>query len=225
MIGDKNSDDPQNRIRQGQAINPDEIDGNGVPRAIVRLETNAKDASDPRGDEDNKLWKVMNNASVEIAKMLAGKDEIQYLSKPNSPRNAVWQPDPPLEPDCQDTLSSTHHEGGTLWMDKDPATSVTNQFGKIWELENLYIVGPAVLLTLGSPNLILSGVALSWRTADHLVGVITTPPIEAGFEFLFNGAESTFKRWRSAGPGSFALIDGMLVAQPGKPAFIGNEGV
>src|SRR5205814_6183215 len=50
MIGDKTSADPQNRIRQGHGGEPDGIDGNGVPRAVIRLETNAKDASDPRGN-------------------------------------------------------------------------------------------------------------------------------------------------------------------------------
>jgi hypothetical protein len=74
MIGDKTSADPQNRITSGPP------DGNGVPRAVVRLETNPKDASDPRDNEDNKLWKVMNDASVEIAKMFAAGGEIQYLS-------------------------------------------------------------------------------------------------------------------------------------------------
>src|SRR6185437_3452355 len=43
MIGDKTSADPQNRITLGQP------DGNNVPRAKIRLETNPKDASDPRG--------------------------------------------------------------------------------------------------------------------------------------------------------------------------------
>jgi hypothetical protein len=35
---------------------------------------------------------------------------------------------------------------------------------------------------------------------------------------LFDGTERTFQRWRSAGPGSFALVDGTLIAQPGRPS-------
>src|SRR5947199_7972790 len=110
-------------------------------------------------------------------------------------------------------------------MGTDPVNSVTDEFGRIWELDNLYVVGPAVLPTLGSPNPMLSGVALSRRTAEHLVGAITTPSLDAGFDFLFDGTERTFQRWRSAGPGSFALIDGMMIAEPGRTFFIDNEGV
>src|SRR5205807_10316858 len=54
MIGDKTSLDPQNRIKLGEA------DGNGVPRAVVRLETSPKDASDPPGNEDKQLSAVMD---------------------------------------------------------------------------------------------------------------------------------------------------------------------
>ncbi len=209
MIGDKSSADPQNRVALGSA------DGNGVPRATVRLETNPASTSDPRGDEDNRLWKVIDDASEEIAKMFAGQGPIQYLSAPNDPANAVWQPNPPPRGQRQDTLSSTHHEGGTLWMGSNAANSVTDEFGRIWELDNLYAVGPAVLPTMGSPNPMLSGVALSRRTADKLIPPPIVQTVDAGFEYLFDGTEKTFQRWKPAGPGSFALINAMLVAQPG----------
>src|SRR5262249_51831756 len=104
MIGDKTSSDPQNRVTLGPP------DGNGVPRAMVRLETNPIGPSDPRDDKDNKLWEVMDAACEEIAQMFAGPGPIQYLSSPNNPGNAVWQPNPPPRNTRQDTLSSTHHE-------------------------------------------------------------------------------------------------------------------
>src|SRR5262245_49091687 len=103
----------------------------------------------------------MNDARGEIGKIFAGYGAIRYLSKPNSAGSAVWQSNPPPDPDLQDPLSSTHHEGGTLWMGTHPSNSVTDELGRIWELDNLYVVGPAVLPTLGSPNPMLSGVALS----------------------------------------------------------------
>jgi len=90
-------------------------------------------------------------------------------------------------------------------------------------LDNLYVAGPALLPRIGSPNPMLSGVALSRRTAEHLIppSAITAP--EAGFDYLFDGTEKTFQKWRSAGPGSFALIDGMLVAQPGRSAMVDGQ--
>ena len=214
MIGDKTSADPQNRIKLGEA------DANGVPRAVVRLETSPKDASDPRGNEDNKLWDVMDAACDEIAKIFAGAGPIQYLSLPNDSGNAVWQPGPPTRNDRRDTLSSTHHESGTLWMGEKADTSATSDAGRVWELDNLYIVGPAVLPTMGSPNPMLSGVALSRRTVERLISPPSIPKVDAGFEHLFDGTEKTFQRWRSAGPGSFALVDGVLIAQPGLPGNI-----
>jgi choline dehydrogenase-like flavoprotein len=212
MIGDKTSPDPQNRIRLGAR------DGNGVPRAVVRLETNPKDASDPRGNEDNVLWDVMDSACDEVATMFAGSGPIQYFSTPNDTGNAVWQPTPPTKQNRRDRLSTTHHEGGTLWMGEQAASSVTDDAGRIWEIDNLRVVGPAVLPTLGSPNPMLTGVALGRRTAERLIIPPSVHSVEPGFESLFDGTEKTFQRWRSAGPGSFALIDGVLVAQPGLPA-------
>ena len=61
---------------------------------------------------------------------------------------------------------------------------MTDPFGRVWELENLYVVGPAVLPTLGSPNPMLTGVALSRRTAEHLVATPSIPAADAGFEYL-----------------------------------------
>lgn len=212
MIGDKTSSDPQNRITLGAA------DGNGVPRAVVRLETNPKDASDPRGNEDNNLWDVMDAACDEIAAIFADSGPIQYLSLPNDPGNAVWQPGAPAHDNRRDTLSSTHHESGTLWMGEKVDTSVTDDAGRIWELDNVYVVGPAVLPTMGSPNPMLSGIALSRRTAERLISLPSIAKVDAGFESLFDGTERTFQRWRSAGPGSFALVDGTLIAQPGRPS-------
>ena len=74
--------------------------------------------------------------------------------------------------------------------------SVTDDAGRIWELDNVYVVGPAVLPTMGSPNPMLSGVALSRRTAERLVPPANIAKVDAGFEFLFDGTERTFQRWR-----------------------------
>src|SRR5262245_25011461 len=52
----------------------------------------------------------------------------------------------------------------------------------------------------------LSGVSFSRRTVKRLISP--------------DGTEKTFQRWRSAGPGSFALVDGVLIAQPGLPGNI-----
>ncbi|MDP9442193.1 MAG: DUF1080 domain-containing protein, partial [Actinomycetota bacterium] len=215
MVGVK-SGNPINRIRRGDA------DGNGVPRAEVRLETNWEDPADPRitdlakkeRTKDNDLWDAMDAACDELAQIFANGGTIEYLSRPNEAGIAHWQAGPPANPLRRDKLSSTHHEAGPLWMGDDPNTSVTDPNGRIWETDNLYVVGPALLPTIGSPNPMLSGVALSRRTADKIGPKPLILPAEANFTALFDGTERTFQRWRSAGPGAFALQDGLLVAQP-----------
>jgi choline dehydrogenase-like flavoprotein len=217
MTGDKVSVDPQNRVRQGPP------DGNGVPVAVVRLETNWSNPTDPRitdptnpqRTKDNDLWNAMDAAARELAASFGPFGPIEYLSRPNDPSNAHWQDTPPNTDLCRDTLSSTHHEAGTLWMGNAPATSVTDHTGRIWELDNLFVAGPALLPTIGSPNPMLSGVALARRTARHLISPPVPAAVETGFRSLFDGTEGTFQRWKAAGPGSFALLDGNLVAQPG----------
>ena len=215
MVGDKTAD-PQNRVTTGAP------DGNGVPRALVRLETNWTNPADPRitdntdptRTKDNDLWDAMDAASEELAQIIANGGTIQFLSRPNDPANAHWQAAPPVTDLRRDTLSSTHHEAGTLWMGDEQNSSVTDPTGRIWEIDNLHVVGPALLPTIGSPNPMLSGVALARRTADTLAPRPLTDAAEADFIPLFDGTERSFLRWKSAGPGAFALQDGLLVAQP-----------
>jgi hypothetical protein len=215
-VGDKTSADPLNRVVQGPA------DGNGVPVAVVRLETNWSTPGDPRATDptdrartkDNDLWQAMDAACRELAVAIANGGPIQYLSRPNDTANAHWQDAPPSRPLGQDTLSSTHHEAGTLWMGTQAQQSVTDHLGRIWELQNLFAVGPALLPTIGSPNPMLSGVALARRTADKLLPPTVLPAPETNFRRLFDGNTRTFHRWRTVGPGGFALLDGELVAQP-----------
>jgi choline dehydrogenase-like flavoprotein len=220
MIGDKTSADPQNRITRDAP--KDSLDY-GENSAKVRLESNLKDINDPRrvkdnpdltqDSKDNILWKAMDRACDELATLFANGEPIEYLSLPNAAAKAVWQKTSPESSARQDSLSSTHHEGGTLWMGSSASNSVTDELGKFWTMDNLYAIGPAILPTLGSPNPMLSGVALTRRTADRLLTASPSSP-EAGFEFLFDGTDKTFTAWQMAGEGAFSLIDGVLVAQP-----------
>jgi hypothetical protein len=99
-------------------------------------------------------------------------------------------------------------------MGSSPQSSVTDEWGRIWEIDNLYAVGPALLPTMGSPNPMLSGVALARRLGDHLVP--TPPPpasAESGFQYLFDGTKTQFANWRMAGGGGFSFFERMMVAQ------------
>ena len=67
--------------------------------------------------------------------------------------------------------------------------------------------------TIGSPNPMLTGVALARRMVDRLVPAV--PPMEPGFTALFDGTEATYNSWQTVGQGLFELIDGAIVVRTG----------
>jgi hypothetical protein len=121
----------------------------------------------------------------------------------------------------RDGLGTTHHEAGTLWMGTDPTRSVTDGQGRFHHTDNLYAAGPALFPSIGSPNPMLTGIAMSRRTGD----LIMTPPsfvADAGFETLFDG--TSLSDWTMStisnqpgrdDPGSFRVRRGVLEARTG----------
>jgi choline dehydrogenase-like flavoprotein len=123
-----------------------------------------------------------------------------------------------LQSDRRDALGTTHHEAGTMRMSLNAADGVTNEYGRIHDTTNCYVVGPALLPTMGSPNPMLTGVAMARRTADLLTtSVLSNPPsiqAVAPWQVLFDGTAANFAKWARVSPGSstgFALIDGNIV--------------
>ena len=106
-------------------------------------------------------------------------------------------------------------------MGADPAHSVTNEDGRFHYTENLYAAGPSLFPSIGSPNPMLTGVALARRSGDRII----TPPAfaaDAGFETLFDG--TALGDWRMStirnqpgrdNPGTFLVRRGALEARPG----------
>ena len=208
MIGEK-TPDPLNRITidnlNHSTIN--EFDYH-ERKALVRLEAGHPDS------KNMKLWDSMDAATEEIAKMFANGGPIQYLTTQGPSSGATWQSTPPSLSARRDTLSSTHHEGGTLWMGEEEGTSVTDDLGRFHECQNLFALGPCLLPTMGSPNPMLTGVALSRRTGDRLVGTPDINSLEPTYEWLFDGTQATFSKWMMAGGGAFSLVNGMIVTSP-----------
>jgi choline dehydrogenase-like flavoprotein len=60
------------------------------------------------------------------------------------------------------------HHMGTTRMHSDPTQGVVDEFGRVHEMENLYIAGSSVFPTGGVSNPTLTAVALSLRLADHI---------------------------------------------------------
>jgi choline dehydrogenase-like flavoprotein len=186
----------------------------GTRRALVRLDVSQRELD---------LWREMDNAAVRVAQALAAGGPIQYLNSANG--TSYWDTSVPPANVLRDKLSSTHHEAGTLWMGNNVVSSVTDEWGAFWSCPNLHAVGPAIQPRLGSPNPMLTGVALTRRIGDRLLRDTSTvqPPVvtqpnpvnDAGFEFIFDGTQNTFNNWVPVGQGAFALINGTIVVQPG----------
>lgn len=165
----------------------------GVRRAVVSLTLTQR---------DNDLWDAMDAAIMQAAALFANGQPIPAVPS-------------------RDGLGTTHHETGTLWMGSDPALSVTTEEGRFHHTENLYAAGPCLFPSIGSPNPMLTGIAMARRTGDHIM----TPPAfggDPGFEVLFDGVG--LGDWRMStirnqpgrdNPGVFRVRRGALEARPG----------
>jgi choline dehydrogenase-like flavoprotein len=199
-IGEMETLNPKSFVR----LDP-ELDEYNVQRAYVAIEASPRDFE---------LWDAMDKASDDVALLFAGGRDYEVLAHGTSMNvkggdRAVTIL--PFAPPRRDSLGSTHHEAGTLRMGDDPANAVTNADGRFHEVDNAYVVGPASLPRTGSPNPMLSGIALARRLGDKL----TTQALftaEKGFTALFDGADMS--RWQMAGPGRFIIVDGTLEAVP-----------
>jgi choline dehydrogenase-like flavoprotein len=208
-VGELQARNPANRITLSS-----ETDEFGMRRAFVTM-GNPRDPAQPgetvQTTNDRDLWAAMDKMADDVRAVIVGTSTGEDLSR------------------IRDGLGTTHHEAGTLWMGTDPNTSVTTPDTRFHHVVNAYALGPAVLPTIGSPNPMLSGVALARRLGDHLVAPMPPPPLEEEFEWLFDGTAASFARWVQAGPGSMAFDqnEGVMVARPGSEiglCFFGDRG-
>ena len=219
-IGEMSTHNPDSFVR----LSPTVTDF-GRPAAEVTM-ADVRDGSSttPQSQIDKQVWDAMDALADQVAVAFANKLPFDILANDgttiNMPANttaAQIRAAYPY-PGRRDRLGTTHHDAGTLFMGTDPATSVTNEFGRIHDTTNCYVASPAIFPALGSPNPMLTGIALAHRTSDMLTANVLPRPlarvIDPGFTALFDGKASTFNSWKSAdaknGQG-FALIDGEIV--------------
>ncbi len=136
-----------------------QTDEYGLPRAWVNLAISSGDWQ---------LWQDMDAAMLGLAQRVAGSaSNIEYGY------DGGWQSAPyPLDrpfPPWHQGLGETYHEAGTLWMGDDPASSVTDPFGRFHHVDNCYSCDQASFPTVGSVNPVLTGLALARRLAVHVV--------------------------------------------------------
>jgi choline dehydrogenase-like flavoprotein len=195
----------------------------GRPKAVVALgNSKASPQQFPGSVEtnaDRATWDEMDAVADKIALIFAGNEPFDILASATSvipvPAGTRAQRLAGLGAfkDRRDDLGTTHHDAGTMRMGDNIADAVTNDFGRIHDTTNCYIAGPALFPTSGSPNPMLTGVALGRRTGDLLntsvlpgPDAIFSPQPEAGFRPLFDGTAATFAKWRLAGPGGGGML-------------------
>lgn len=69
-----------------------------------------------------------------------------------------------------------NHWAGTHLMGTGPHDSVVNADQRSWDHDNLYLVGPGSMPTIGTSNTTLTLAALCFRTADHLAAELSSRP-------------------------------------------------
>jgi choline dehydrogenase-like flavoprotein len=199
-IGEMQPQNPNSFVRQDPEI--DTLFGD--QRAFVQLQPTAR---------DNQLWQAMDTAADQTALVFAAGGDYEVQTPNGFVTVQAGQSASTVLPAAQrrDGLGTTHHEAGTLWMGDDPNTSVTDPNGRFHDVTNAYALGPALQPTVGSPNPMLTSIALGRRLADHLAPVAPLPGEPP--RSLFNGAN--LDGWEMAGQGSFIVVNGTLQAAPG----------
>jgi choline dehydrogenase-like flavoprotein len=64
------------------------------------------------------------------------------------------------------------HEVGGAIMGSNPANSVTNEWGRAWDVNNLFITDGAVFASNADKNPTLTIMALAWRAADRILDLM-----------------------------------------------------
>jgi choline dehydrogenase-like flavoprotein len=77
----------------------------------------------------------------------------------------VWSHNPGL------VLSGGQHQAGTCRMGTDPKTSVTDQWGRVHNHDNLFVVDGSLHVTNGGFNPVLTIMALAFRSAEYLARI------------------------------------------------------
>jgi hypothetical protein len=203
----------------------------GRPKAVVSLgnskATPAQFPGSPQTNADRATWDEMDAVSDKIALIFAGNEPFEILPTPTSSipvlagTRAARLATLGAFKNRRDDLGTTHHDAGTMRMGDNIADAVTNDFGRIHDTTNCYVAAPALFPTTGSPNPMLTGVALARRTGDLLdtnvlpgPDPIVSPQPEAGFRPLFDGTAATFSKWQLAGPtgGGMLHLNGEMVS-------------
>jgi choline dehydrogenase-like flavoprotein len=102
-------------------------------------------------------------ATVEAAEFMRARGE-EWLRASGCEK--VWSTQPGL------ILSGRQHQAGTCRMGTDPRSSVTDEWGRVHNHDNLFVVDGSLHVTNGGFNPVLTIMALAFRSAEYIARVI-----------------------------------------------------
>ncbi|HEX3185596.1 MAG TPA: GMC family oxidoreductase [Pyrinomonadaceae bacterium] len=102
-------------------------------------------------------------ATVESAEFMRERGE-EWLRASGCER--VWSMQPGL------ILSGRQHQAGTCRMGSDAKTSVTDEWGRVHNHDNLFVVDGSLHVTNGGFNPVLTIMALAFRSAEYIARLI-----------------------------------------------------
>src|SRR5262249_54492540 len=187
-IGEMQRLNDANRV----VLRDDDLDEFGKRRAFVTLTP---------GAEDGQLWDLMDDAANQVAEVFAGGLDFEVLTplgfvkvSPGADLKTVLPYTSGPFGSRRGGLGTTHHEARTLWMGDAATASVTDTDARLKGVANAFVAGPALFPTLGSPNPMLTGIALARRLADTLIPPAVPFAPDPGFTALFDGVNTS--NWR-----------------------------
>ena len=102
-------------------------------------------------------------ATLESAEFMRERGE-EWLRASGCER--VWSTQPGL------ILSGRQHQAGTCRMGSDAKTSVTDEWGRVHNHDNLFVVDGSLHITNGGFNPVLTIMALAFRSAEYIARLI-----------------------------------------------------
>ena len=103
-------------------------------------------------------WKL--DEDIKTARFIAGKAE-EWLRAAGA--KEIWQSIPGAG------VSGGQHQSGTCRMGDDPQTSVTNKYGQVHGIDNLFVADGSLHVTNGAFNPVLTIMALGYWVSDYIV--------------------------------------------------------
>jgi choline dehydrogenase-like flavoprotein len=127
-----------------------------TPQARVEL---SRDVRDSRGRAVARMSGTTHMETVRTARYMKSKAE-EWLRAAGA--RQIWGREPTLG------LSGHQHQAGTARMSATAETGVTDQWGRVWGHDNLFVADGALHVTNGGFNPVLTIMALAMRAGDHI---------------------------------------------------------